>query len=72
VILFLIHLVRKESDVFDENNVFKPDMTHQLFGERLVFSSLLERFKDNEMKDLVSCTLLSLLQTLQSCPYNVF
>jgi len=26
-------LVRKESDVIDENNVFKPDMSHQLFGD---------------------------------------
>jgi len=26
-------LVRKESDVIDDNNVFKPDMSHQLFGD---------------------------------------
>ena len=27
-------VVRSESDVFDDNNVFKPDMSHQLFGDR--------------------------------------
>jgi len=26
-------LVRKESDVIDDNNVFRPDMSHQLFGD---------------------------------------
>jgi len=26
-------LVRKENDVIDDNNVFKPDMSHQLFGD---------------------------------------
>jgi histone acetyltransferase 1 len=26
-------LVRRQSDIADDNNVFKPDMTHQLFGD---------------------------------------
>ena len=26
--------VRQESDIRSDDNVFKPDMTHQVFGER--------------------------------------
>lgn len=41
----MCHAVRKESDVTDENNVFKPDMSHQLFGDRSVPYTLLPAMK---------------------------
>jgi len=55
--IVLYVLVRTQDDISNDENVFKPDMTHQLFGDRYVLNNTVF----NNQVCLAACALSSFL-----------